>query len=280
MLLLRLAILAGCLALTGCVSIQPSTPVPNGAAPRLTLERALPEKLPAKSSPFSHSQFVLLGAENFLGALSPIPFVADMVTAGVHSSRARDFEEKYGDVHPYLVAVAVLKDSPLLARPPGASFVLKPFVFLQQCSDDRYRLAYVFHVEQGDWVGRYMYHLPTTYSPADVADPAPAVLATLKRELQEGAVLLRGLLERDAAGQLPATGAKAKVGSPHLLGVSPMGLIGTSMFAAKDAQVVEETPDHVVVRIPGDLTQAASVGGLFFGVHWLRRDQLETFQKL
>jgi hypothetical protein len=272
-------LLLAALALGGCVSIRPSTALPKTKRhPVLALERSLPKDLPAKSSPFPHSQFVLIAPENFIGLISPIPFVAELVTKGIHANRAQDFEAKYRDIHPYLIATAVLQDSPLLGQGP-ARFVLKPFVFLQQCSDDRYRLAYVFQLEKGDWVGRYIVHLPTTYTVTEVTDPTPEVLATLRRELTEGATTLRGLLEREAAGGLPATGVKANVGSPHLAGVRALGLVGTSLILARDTEVIEETADHLLVRIPGDMTLPASSGGLFFGVHWLRRDQLETFQK-
>lgn len=279
-IIIRLIPLLGALALAGCVTSQQSVPLPDSARRQgLSVVRALPEELPAKSSPFPHSQFVLIASENFAELANPVPFVADIITNEVHRSRAEAFEAKYRDIHPYRIAVASLQGSPLLAAGPAA-LQLKPFVFIQDCTDDRYRLTLVYDVRGGDWVGRYHYHLPSTYTPAEIDDPNAATQDRIRTELATGAVTLRGLLERDARGQLNAGAIKANVGSLHLVGGRALGLMSPTLVLARKADVVEETPDHIVVRITGNMTAPASGGGLFFGVHWFRPDQLHTFTKL
>jgi hypothetical protein len=49
---------------------------------------------------------------------------------------------------------------------------------------------------------------------------------------------------------------------------------------ARGAELIEEDDNQVLVRIDGDPSQAASAGGLFFGVHRLRKDQLHTFRRV
>lgn len=271
--------LLGVLTLAGCATIHPSAPPPTNALRQgIAVVRALPEELPDKSSPFPHSQFVLIAAENFAAFANPVPFISDIVTNEIHRSRAEAFEAKYRDIRPYRIALASLQGSPLLAA-GAAAMQLKPFVFIQDCTDDRYRLTLVYHVQGGDWVGRYHYHLPSTYSPAEIKEPDAATQDRLRSELAAGAATLRGLLERDARGQLNAGSTKADIGSLHLVGGRAMGLVSPNLILARDADVVEEATDHIVVRINGTMTNPASSGGLFFGVHWFRPDQLHTFTK-
>ena len=47
----------------------------------------------------------------------------------------------------------------------------------------------------------------------------------------------------------------------------------------KDAEVLEEGADHVIVRSRGDLKAAGNAGALAFGVHYFRKDQLHTFTR-
>jgi hypothetical protein len=268
-----------CLGLAGCMSPQPSTGIPGAALTQgVQVIRSLPENLPAKASPFPHSQFVLIATENFVEMLSPVPFVADLATDALHHNRAAQFEARYRDVHPYHVAVTALTGSPLIGG-AGAELSLRPFVFLQDCTDDRYRLALVFDVTGPGWNGRYLYHCPTTYADDEMARPTPDTIASINRELTRGAALLRGLLERDARGQLPLTGRKAEVGSLHLVGHGSSGLLSPNLVVCRDADIVEEDAVHLVLRMKGDPGLAASAGGLFFGVHWFQPDQLHTLKR-
>jgi len=268
-----------CIGLSGCVSIQTSTTVPAVALDRgVQIVRSLPEDLPAKSSPFPHSQFVLLASENFVELLSPIPFVADLATNAIHQSRAEQFEARYGDVHPYRLAVAAFAGSPLVGG-EGAPLTLRPFVFLQDCTDGRYRLDLVYDLTGAGWHGRYHYHLPTTYSPTEIDEPDASTVNRLNEELTRGAAILRTLIERDARGQLPASGTTADVGSLHLVGHGTSGLLSPRLILAREGQIVEESPEHLVIRLKGLPSLAASGGGLFFGVHWFAPDQLHTLKR-
>jgi hypothetical protein len=70
------------------------------------------------------------------------------------------------------------------------------------------------------------------------------------------------------------------VGSLHLVGGKAAGLLSPMIVISKAADVIEETTDYVIVRMPGDMSNPGTMGGLFFGVHYLRKDQLHTFKKL
>jgi hypothetical protein len=65
-----------------------------------------------------------------------------------------------------------------------------------------------------------------------------------------------------------------------LVGGKAAGLVSPTLLVSKDADLLEETADHVVVRMSGDMSKAGTVGGLFFGVHYLQKSQLHTFKKL
>lgn len=72
---------------------------------------------------------------------------------------------------------------------------------------------------------------------------------------------------------------RAEVGSLHLVGGRASGLLSPTLVKAKDAEVIEETAERVIVRLPGFMGLPGTSGGLFFGVHVLRKDQLHTFNK-
>ena len=54
--------------------------------------------------------------------------------------------------------------------------------------------------------------------------------------------------------------------------------VSPNLMVVRGAEVIEESADTVLVRMPGDVSHAAALGGLFFGVHLLRKDQLHTFK--
>lgn len=265
--------------LAGCAAPQASTPLrPELAAQGVSLVRALPEALPDKAVAVPHAQFVLVPAESAAGLLMPIPFVAEAIGGALDRNLAEGLEQRYAAIGPYRIALAAMQGSPLF-RASGGGLVLKPFVFLVECADDRYRVASVFHLEGGGWTGRYTLHLPTSYPLDAIRRPDPATLATLEAELSAAAGELRTLVERAAQGALAPSGTKAEIGSLHLVGAKAAGLVSPTLLRVKDAELIEETADRVIVRLPGDMHQAGTLGGLFFGVHVLRKDQLHTFQK-
>ena len=271
---LWIAVLAAC-------SITPpaSTPIrPEAAAQGITLVRALPADLPDKAVAVPHAQFVLVPNESPAGLLVPVPFVAEAISGVFDRNVAEGLEQRYASIAPYRIALAAMQGSPLF-RQAGGALTLKPFVFITECVDDRYRIASVFQLEGGGWIGRYTVHLPTTYPLDAFKQPSAATLASLQAELTEAAAQLRELVERGARGELGPTRVRAEVGSLHLVGGKSAGLLSPTLVRAKDAEVIEETADRVIVRLPGFMGLAGTSGGMFFGVHVLRKDQLHTFKK-
>jgi hypothetical protein len=274
-----LAVLAMAL-LAACGSPPPaSVPISTEVVSKgIALSRTLPSVLPSKAVPIPHSQFVLIPSESAAGMLMPIPFVSEAIASAMDHSAAEAFEARYASVGPYRIALAEMEASPLF-RKSGGALTLQPFVFMTECVDDRYRLALVFHLQAGDWIGRYMVHLPTTYAISDFKAPSAALLGTLQAELAGGARVLRQLVERVARGELKSTGVKADVGSLHLVGGKAAGLISPTVIISKGADVLEESDSHVIVRMAGEMSNAGTAGGLFFGVHYFHKDQLHTFRK-
>ncbi|CAD5373321.1 conserved hypothetical protein [Rubrivivax sp. A210] len=273
------AALAVCVALlAGCISIKPSLPGEQALQQGVELVRGLPEQLPAQSAPFPHAQFVLLPTESAAGLLVPIPFVTEAIAGVFNASAAASDEARLAALDPYRIVADAMAGSPLLAAAkPGVK--LRPFAFVQDCADGRYRLALVAHLQGAGWVGRYMVHLPTTYGSGEFGAPSPAVMAAMARDLQDGARQLRQLVERAARGDLRPSGTRADVGSLHLVGGRASGFLPPSLAVARGADVIEDGPEHVLVRIAGDMTLPSATGGLYFGVHLLRKDQLHTFKK-
>ena len=273
---------AATLLLAGCAVAPPTASVPisvQTAQRGVSLQRSLPQVLPEKSVPIPHSQFVLIPNESAAGLLMPIPFVSGAIGAAIDRHTAETFESSYGQISPYNIALAEMQSSPFF-RAAGGALQLQPFAFLTECVDDKYRVALVFQLQGGGWTGRYMYHLPTAYDVAEFKAPSPQTLAAVRAEMVTGSQVLRQLLERAARGQLESRGVKAELGSLHLVGGKAAGLVSPTLLVSKDADVLEETADHVVVRMPGELANAGTTGGLFFGVHYLRKSQLHTFKKL
>jgi hypothetical protein len=269
------------LLLAGCAAPLPkSIPISNLSAQQgVSLQRTLPEVLPDKATPIPHSQFVLIPGESAAGMLMPIPFVSGAIGAAVDRQSAQAFEASYGGISPYNIALAEMRGSPFF-KETGGGFQLQPFAFITECVDDKYRIAMVFQVQGSGWTGRYMYHLPTAYNVAEFKSPSPQLLAAVRAELVTGAKVLRQTMERIARGELESRGVTAELGSLHLVGGKAAGLVSPMLLVSKDADLLEETADHVVVRMSGDMSKAGSLGGLFFGVHYLGKSQLHTFKKL
>lgn len=271
-------LLPAVLLLSGCPSIRESRPLADALRDGVHLERSLPKKIPDRASKVPHSQYVLIRNESAVGLLVPVPFVADVVENAANDHAAAAYEKKYGHVDPYRIVADAMNGSPVLAK-GDAGLPLQPFAFLQECVDDRFRVTLVAHLESGETMGRYLIHLPGTFSPGEIADPPAEVLDRLATELRAAAIQLRELVERGARNQLRPSGVRADVGSLHLVGGRAVGLMPPSLLRAKDADLIEEGSDYIIVRIKGDVSLPASTGGLMFGVHRLRKDQLHTFEK-
>ena len=247
----------------------------------VTVVRALPKPLPDKSSAFPNSQFVLIGTESALKLLNPlpVPFVDEVIESSLHHRAAETIESKLTSIDPYRLTLATLQSSPMFGT-GDAKLKLNPFVVIQECSDDRFRVALVYHVEGANWVGRYFYHLPTAYPIDRFSAPTPDLLEQLSGELRTGAGTLRGLMERDARADLRSTGAKADIGSLHFVGGRVGGFLSPTLIKVRGADLLQDDGQIVIVRVDGDMKMSVDKGGFYFGVHHIRKDQLHTFEKL
>lgn len=268
------------LLLAGCAQVRRSTPPPSELLRAgIRLERSLPAVLPGGAQVLPQEQLVLLPGESAAGMLMPVPFVAGAIGSALDRSEAAREAQQLAGVHPFALAQQAWQGSPLVSTAPDA-LVLQPFAFLQACVDDRYRVALVHQLSRGDWTGRYTVHLPTSHDSASFHQVTPAVLQTLQAEMRDACAILRQLVERGARGELGAgvPVRRVDIGSLHLVGNRAAGLVSPNVVLARAAELIEEDHRHVLVRMDGDPAQPASAGGLFFGVHWLRKDQLHTFR--
>jgi hypothetical protein len=268
------------LLLSGCAQpIRSTALTPEWARAGLRLQRSLPAVLPSGAQVLPDRQMVLLPAESAAGLLVPVPFVAGAIGGAMDRSEAASEAAQLASIDPFAIAQQAWQGSPLVGQAPDA-LVLQPFAFLQACVDDRYRIALVHQLGRGAWVGRYTVHLPSSYDSASFHRVTPALLQTLKAEMQAGSAVLRGLVERALRGELQGRQARVDVGSLHLVGSRAAGLVAPTVVVARGAELIEEDAQQVLVRIDGDPAQPASAGGLFFGVHLLRKDQLHTFRRV
>lgn len=273
-------IAAAGLLLAGCAQTRRSTALmPALASSGIRLQRSLPAVLPGGAQVLPGRQLVLLPGESAAGMLVPVPFLAGAIAGAMDRSEAASEAAQLSGVDPYALAQAAWQGSALSSDSADA-LVLQPFAFLQACVDDRYRIALVHQLSRGDWVGRYTVHLRSSYDSDSFHRVTPALLLTLQNEMREGSTLLRGLVERAARGELRGSRARVDLGSLHLVGNRAAGLVAPTLVLARNAELIEEDDEMVLVRIDGDPSQPASAGGLFFGVHRLRKDQLHTFRSV
>lgn len=264
--------------LSGCTTLQHNTPMPAEVSQQgLALKRALPQKMPDQSAPLSGSQLVLVPSENAAGMLVPIPFVSDLATNAYNKYEAAGLAKHYAALDVYAIVEQAMAGSTLLQQGDG-KIALYPIAYLSECTDGQYRMSLAGRIEQAPWVGRYVAHLPTTYSTTELGAAAPATVAQMRQELEAAASTLRQLIERDAAGALQ-TQYHADLGSLHLVCAKIGGLVSANLLLARDAEVVEDTAEYVIVRIAGDLRQTGPSGGLMFGLHYLRKQDLHTLNR-
>lgn len=267
------------LVLAGCSGMTASTPL--SAAPgrfdTIQVVKQVPAKLPSGTHTFPGLQYVLIPQDSAMTLLVPVPFVGEAVMSALADADAKGAAARYGAVDPYEETLAATASRPLfgLAASPAK---LYPFVFVNEGHDARYRLSLVYQVEDGDWLGRYFYHLPSTLPLDALKAPTPQIQQTLRSELAEGTRTLADLVERDRNGTLGPTGRKAKIGSLYLVGGNIAGLIAPEMVHYPDAEILEEQGDHIVLRHDGMPTAAGQSGALLFGVHHFLRSQLHFFE--
>ncbi len=86
--------------------------------------------------------------------LIPIPFVSGAIGAAMGRHTAETFEASDGQISPYNIVLVEMQGSPLF-RAAGGAMQLRPFAFLKECIDDKYRIAWVFQLQGGGWSGCY-----------------------------------------------------------------------------------------------------------------------------
>ena len=267
------------LGLAGCSTIPQSTAMPTDVREQgLVLKQALPATLPEESKRLASSQLVLVPTESAAGMVVPLPFVSELIESGYHAYEASSFAAKYASLDVFELVRQAMAGSPVLKAGVG-KFPLFPVVYLVHCDDAVYRVALSGRIEGGAWTGRYTVHLPTALPERELAAGAAATIATLKSELNDAAIVLRQMLERDAAGTLGAGQYRADIGSMHLNCGKLAGLLSPSLLLARGAEILEDGQDHLIVRIAGDLSQPGPAGGLMYGVHYLRKEQIHTLNR-
>lgn len=271
------------LLLTGCASMQESTPIQADMASRgSVLKRLMPTPLPSGAVAIPGLQFIIVNADSaameLVGMLNPIPFVTDAAQEGLRHQEAEGYRDRYATVDPFAIASARMAGSSVLSTRADA-LPLMPFVYMVQGSDGRWRLSLTFRAEGAGWVGRYMYHLPTTYDGGALQQADTQLLALLRQELTVGSDVLRTLMERDFRGELRGDGRRVEFGSYYVVGSDLLGMVPARLVRYADAELIEEGPEHVVLRSRGDLHADAASGALAYGVHYFRKDQLHDFKK-
>lgn len=274
-------LVAGLLA--GCASTKSSVPIaPEAVAKGLRVVRELPVELPSKVSPVDNSQYLLVFAKSttlsLLDTLIPLPIsVLDPIAGAIDNAQAGKLQDRYAGVDPYRIALERFANSPLLSAREDALHLM-PLVYMVEDSDGIFRATLVFRIENGAWLGRYMYHLPTTYSSVQVRTGSPEMMVSLRRDLEAGSDVLRRLIERDARGELAGQNRRVNYGSYYLVGSRIGGMVSASIIAFPDAEVLEESDEHIVLRSGGKPAGDAREGALAFGVHYFRKDQLHTLK--
>ena len=273
-------VLFAAVALAGCSAIPQSTAMPADVREQgLVLTQALPAHMPADSKPLASTQLVLVPTQSAAGLLVPLPFVSEIVESGYHRYEASSLATRYASIDVFGLVRQALAGSLVLKDGAGA-VPLFPVAYLVDCDDGVYRVALSGRVVGGAWTGRYTVHLPTAFNEKDLAAGGAATIGALRAELGNAAVTLRQLIERDAAGTLDVIQYRADVGSMHLNCGKVAGLVSPGLLLARGAQILEDGQDHVIVRIAGDLSQSGPSGGLMYGVHYLRKDQLNSIRRI
>lgn len=266
------------LLLGACMSNKQSTAVKErGYEQGINVVHQLPKAIPGRSSPIPGISYLFILSESVATELVPVPFIGEVVEDKVHQSASNAYKDKFTDADPYQYALASLQQTPFY-KADNAAYKLYPYVIIQQSFDDIYRASLVFHIESSDWTGRYFYHLPTTYPKADFINTPPSEIKSLQQELAAGAEQLVNLLKRDDAGTLASRGNKATVGSLFLVSGRISGLVSPTIMAYPGVDIVEDSGDHVIARIVGNIKGDGQEGGLLFGVHYFYKNQLHTYK--
>lgn len=266
------------LSLSACISMKESTSVKqNGFEQGISIIHGLPKAIPGKASPIPGIPYVFILPESAATLLVPIPFVGDAVVDKLHQNTSNSYKNKFTAADPYDYALKSLQRTSFY-KAENAVYKLYPYVIIQQGFDDVYRVSLVYHIEGPDWVGRYFYHLPTTYPKAEFVNTPPAEIKSLQQELAAGADQLADLLKRDEAEELVPHGKKATLGSLFLVGNRVGGVASPNIMAYPGVNIIDDTGDRVIARIAGDIKEDGQSGGMLFGVHYFHKSQLHTYK--
>ncbi|UJX26485.1 hypothetical protein L3Q70_04830 [Pseudoalteromonas sp. CF6-2] len=262
--------------LTGCVAMQESKPPPQHTIKKFSISEELPT-LPSGSRLIPGTHFSVIFADSAATLLVPVPFVGEAVTGAINSSKSESYKEHYVGIDILKFAKEAFSRSEFYSEQPQAT-KLFPVAYVQECFDDVFRISLAIEVDSDNWVGRYLYHIPTHIPVSDVKNPTQLEVETLSFELNEGMQKLTELIERDIRGQLNSTNKSVDFGSYYIYGSNLGGLITPSVMHLSDGQLIEEGNDYVIFRHSGDPSVAGNAGALLFGVHYFRKEQLHTFE--
>ena len=268
------------------MSLSKSVPLSSAQIPSKTfrLSETLPDSqnLPGQSSMIEGTRYVVIqtkGGSLFLG-----PILGSLNIASKTKALAERLKGTFISIDPHAIAAGASKAKSVLAPNPGeAGIEIKPFVFLQSCYDEKYRLSLVFHLEEvstkkDKWIGRFTYHLPITLNEEQLSNPSPEMLEAYSREMNEGANRLYELIEKDLQGKLASEDKPLKVGALHLVG-SKMAWQAPEKLSFPNCFLLEEREDAIVFRRQKALLDGTVLfGGLTFGVHFIKRNLVHTFE--
>lgn len=267
---------------TGCYTPQESRPLAAAewqAGIRLVQPSAA-EKLPDGAVVLEGREWVWLpsvsSAQAAVNMLIPVPFVVDGVMGQVHQGQTGQFGSALGGLSPQAAMQRQLQQRNMLAM-PGQGLAIGVFCFVQEGADDRYRMAFVAEVKDGEQSGRYMVHLPLALTLAELQRAHRN--GELQQALDAAAEQMANLFDKAARGNLGSSVGRVNVGSLNLVSSKSSGMLSPNLVVAKNAQLVEEGANHVIVRMSGDASMPEGSGGLFYGVHYLLKSQLHTFEK-
>lgn len=278
-LILPVAALA--VSLLGCTTLQSPTPLPTAEwQAGVRLVSVLPESaLPDGAVVLEGNEWVWLPsvstARAVVDMLMPVPLVVSGVMNQVHQGQAHQVSAWFSGLSPGKAVRSKLMQRNTLAT-YGHGVEASVFCFVQEGSDDHYRFALVAQLQDGSWSGRYVVHLPLALTLQELQ--RAKTNGDLKSALDAGAGQMADLFDKAARGELSHNLAQVTIGSLNLVSSKPNGVLPPTLITAKSALLVEEGTNHVIVRISGDVNQAEGAGGLFFGVHYLLKSQLHTYE--
>jgi hypothetical protein len=274
----RAWLIATATSLCGCAGPAMRPPTVSTAPLSVNTVAQVPEsgQLPANAVRAGTSQYIIEQTEG--GSIFLGPIVGAMHIKHKTRQMAEKNSQSVFDIDPVAIASAALASSAIPEGGATASYVVKPYVFIEHCTDGKFRSALVFQVEARGgqpWVGRYTYDLPTPIQDTSFAGLNEAGRAQYRDEMTQGAAALSDLMHRDLEGKLPRQGRKVKVGTLWMVGerIGGMGIYSQPEEISLPAQVLDESGGFVTVRVDGGLGATQ-----WYGVHLIRRDLIHTLK--